>query len=110
MPHALFLGSSLATQNRISDAPPLTKSEESILPGPSSSPTSRAFRLKRLFLHLFRISRADRATSTDKDYRTKHGERENNSITFIQQHLSHGIADVVTSLLALALPINSALV
>ncbi|KAF5312070.1 hypothetical protein D9619_003401 [Psilocybe cf. subviscida] len=109
MPHALFLGSSLATQNRISNAPPPPKSENDTLPSPSSTPTSRTSRLRQFFISLFRISRADRATSTDKDYRTKHGERENNSITFIQQHLSHGIADVVTSLLALAVPINSAI-
>ncbi|KAF8905430.1 natural resistance-associated macrophage protein-domain-containing protein [Gymnopilus junonius] len=78
MPHALFLGSSLATQDRVSDAQPLSEN----------------------YLH--------RAASS-VDYRSKHGERENRPLTFINQHLSHGVVDVVTSLIALAVPINSAI-
>ena len=99
MPHALFLGSMMATQDRVSDAP-----QETALP---LHQTTLKSRIQRTMLKLFRIDRADRETST-KDYRSKYGERENNSLTFIHQHLSHGIIDIVSSLVAIAVPINSA--
>lgn len=102
MPHALFLGSSLATQDRVSDARP----EPEELPSPALN--RQSVRIKfRNFVSSFRIRRAERAASSI-DYRSRHGERENNSLTFINQHLTHGIVNVVTSLVALAVPINSA--
>ena len=100
MPHALFLGSMMATQDRVSDAP------QSLIPLPPSQATIKS-RIRRTILNLFRIDRADRETST-KDYRSKYGERENSSLTFIHQHLFHGIVDIVSSLVAIAVPINSA--
>ena len=99
MPHALFLGSSLATQDRVNIAPPEDK-----LPPPASSRLGFKSKVQKIIGPLFRITHADRTI----DYRTKYGERDNNSLTFINQHLSHGIVDVVTSLIALAIPINSA--
>jgi len=104
MPHALFLGSSLATQDRVNIAP----LEDNLSP-PASSRAGFKSKVLKIVNPLFRITRADRTVSTI-DYRTKYGERDNNSLTFINQHLSHGIADVVISLIALAIPINSALV
>jgi metal iron transporter len=101
MPHALFLGSSMATQDRVSEAP-----QEALTPLPPSQTTIRA-RIRRGILKLFSINRAERETST-QDYRTRYGERQNNSLTFIRQHLSHGIIDIVTSLTVIAVPINSA--
>jgi metal iron transporter len=101
MPHALFLGSSMATQDRVSEA-----SQETLTPLSPSEKSIRS-RIRRLILKLFRIDRAERETS-DKDYRTKYGERENNSLSFIREHLSHGIIDIVSSLVAIAVPINSA--
>ncbi|KAF8898422.1 natural resistance-associated macrophage protein-domain-containing protein [Infundibulicybe gibba] len=103
MPHALFLGSSLAAQDRISIEPP----QELELPEPTSRQGLRA-RIAGFFASLFRVSRAERIAAS-RDYRSKYGERENNSLTFIRQHLHHGIVDVVTSLIALAVPINSAI-
>ncbi|KAF9471062.1 natural resistance-associated macrophage protein [Pholiota conissans] len=105
MPHALFLGSSLATQDRVSDAPP-----EENLPSPQGNLNGVSFttKLRQFIRPLFRITRANRAESTI-DYRSKYGERSNNSYSFIRAHLSHGVTDVVTSLLALAVPINSAI-
>ncbi|THV06068.1 Nramp-domain-containing protein [Dendrothele bispora CBS 962.96] len=102
MPHALFLGSYLATHDRVSEAP-----VETVLPGPvtSQSPISR---LKTSFVNLFKVSSADRAASS-KDYRSKYGERENNSLSFVRLHLNHNIVDIVTSLSLVALPINSAI-
>lgn len=102
MPHALFLGSYLSTQDRISLAPP----PEPVLPSAVGRPTILS-RARERFASLFRITRADRDESS-KDYRTRHGARENNQLSFIRAHLGHGIVDVITSLLALAVPINSA--
>ncbi|KAF8807262.1 natural resistance-associated macrophage protein [Phlegmacium glaucopus] len=102
MPHGLFLGSSLATQDRISEAP-----QETLSPSYTSRATITS-RIRCMVLNLFRIDRAERETST-KDYRSKYGDRENNSLSFIRQHLSHGITDIVSSLLAIAVPINSAI-
>ena len=101
MPHALFLGSMMATQDRVSEAP-----QEPLAVLPSSQTTIKS-RIRRMILKLFRIDRAERETST-KDYRSKYGERENNSLTFIREHLPHGIVDIVSSLIAIAVPINSA--
>ncbi|KAF8078297.1 natural resistance-associated macrophage protein-domain-containing protein [Lyophyllum atratum] len=103
MPHALFLGSSLATQDRVSLALP----EAPSLPGPTVPRTLQS-RVRAIFAPLFRVTRAERVAAS-KDYRTRYGERENNSLTFIRQHLAHGIVDVITSLLGLAVPINSAI-
>jgi len=104
MPHALFLGSSLATQDRVT----IPRLEEN-LPPPASTRAGFKAKARKLLSPLFRITHVDRTISTI-DYRTKYGERDNNSLTFISQHLPHGIADVATSLIALAIPINSALV
>ncbi|KAH9487086.1 Iron transporter SMF3 [Psilocybe cubensis] len=103
MPHALFLGSSLATQDRVSDAP-----VDGQLPSNSGHQMSRRSNIRQFVSSLFRITRAERVAS-NIDYRSKYGERENNPLLFIRQHLGHGIADVVTSLLTLAVPINSAI-
>ena len=102
MPHALFLGSMMATQDRVSEA-----LQEPLTVLPNSSQATIKSRIRQKMLKLFRIDRAERETST-KDYRSKYGERENNSLSFIREHLSHGIIDIVSSLIAIAVPINSA--
>ncbi|PPQ62803.1 hypothetical protein CVT24_000497 [Panaeolus cyanescens] len=104
MPHALFLGSSLATQDRVTDPLP-----EERLPTPTTNQnTTFQGKAKQVVWRLFRLSRAERVSSSI-DYRSKYGERENNPYAFVKQHLSHGIADVTASLIALAVPINSAI-
>ncbi|KAI3622271.1 transporter smf2 [Moniliophthora roreri] len=103
MPHALFLGSYLATQDRVSLQPP----SEYALPV-STVQGSITSRLKAFCGKFFYITKADR-TAAVGDYRTKYGERTNNSLSFIRQHLYHTITDVVTSLLGFAIPINSAI-
>ena len=104
MPHALFLGSFLATQDRtgmsiVSLPQPAQSSENSISFG------YRA-RLRLWFRSLFAVSRAERIAAA-KEYRNKY-ERQNNDLSFIRAHLKHGIVDIVTSLLGIAVPINSA--
>ena len=100
MPHALFLGSYLATQDRISPEP--------VLPdlAVSSGPSNLRGRLGAWLRSLFAISRAERIAAS-RTYRDKYG-RENNELDFIRAHLSHGLVDVIASLLAVAVPINSA--
>ncbi|EGO02730.1 hypothetical protein SERLA73DRAFT_84509 [Serpula lacrymans var. lacrymans S7.3] len=101
MPHALFLGSSLATQDRVSTAPrPLPT------PSTTSEPGVRG-RWTRIRRALFSIYRSEKRES--KDLTTRHGLRENNSLKFISAHIRHGTVDVVLSLLAVAVPINSAI-
>ncbi|KAI0702436.1 natural resistance-associated macrophage protein [Cytidiella melzeri] len=105
MPHALFLGSFLATLDRTGIA-------NASLPYPNQSTEntnrgSAKARFTAWFKSLFQISRAERI-ATSREYRTKYS-RENNELSFIRAHLTHGIVDIVTSLLGVAVPINSAI-
>ncbi|KAH9853075.1 Nramp-domain-containing protein [Lenzites betulinus] len=100
MPHALYLGSYLATQDRIT-APP-------VLPSPASSgPSSFRSKARAWLKSLFEISRAERIAAS-REYRGKY-DHQNNELSFVRAHLSHGLVDVIVSLLAVAVPINSAI-
>jgi metal iron transporter len=102
MPHALFLGSNLATQDRVSQSPE---------PLPPPVDTRRPLflqRLRRMWTGILYITRSQR--DNFKDYTTRHEFRQNNSMEFIHAHLRHGTVDVILSLLGLAVPINSAYV
>ncbi|KAJ3785276.1 natural resistance-associated macrophage protein-domain-containing protein [Lentinula aff. detonsa] len=103
MPHALFLGSFLATQDREASHAPTTLN----LPEPSNR-RKLTRRLKIFAVDLFRITPAERAAAA-KDYRSRYGVRENNPFLFIKQHLIHIVIDVCSSILVLAIPINSAI-
>ncbi|KAG6829287.1 hypothetical protein H0H92_005041 [Tricholoma furcatifolium] len=106
MPHALFLGSSLASQNRVSP------NGDQVLSLPSAPrrprPTTLKARATELFAPLFRVTRAERVAAV-RDLRTRYGEHENNRLAFVRQHLGHSITDIVSSLLFIAIPINSAI-
>lgn len=110
MPHAIFLGSFLATQDRVSTAlPPIpVPVSASAATGPASSLTRLSRKLKSTFSSLFFVSRAERISS-DRQHRNKFSRPDNNSLEFIQAHLGHGIVDMVMSLLGVAVPINSAI-
>ncbi|KAI8995398.1 natural resistance-associated macrophage protein [Trametes punicea] len=100
MPHALFLGSYLATQDRIAPPPDL--------PAPATlGQRDLMDRIRDWFKSLFTISRAERIAAS-KEYRDKYG-RQNNELAFVRAHLTHGLIDVIASLLAVAVPINSAI-
>ncbi|OBZ79852.1 Manganese transporter SMF2 [Grifola frondosa] len=105
MPHALFLGSYLATQDRVSSpVQPLPQ------PAASSNGAHRmGFRNKLITWasSLFAVSRPERRAAP-RAHVDKYG-RENNDLGFIRAHLSHGLVDVIVSLLAVAVPINSAI-
>ena len=95
MPHGLFLGSALATQDRASVKPV-------DLP---STPDQRATRSKGLlggFLNLFRPTHTD----AQGEY-ASHADRLNNPLSFVKAHLHHSIVDIVVNLLGLATIINS---
>ncbi|KAK0454109.1 natural resistance-associated macrophage protein [Desarmillaria tabescens] len=83
MPHSLFLGSALATQDRVAAK---TAEEEREKP-------EKLWQRIRAAFHMAPISPPQTLT--------------NNSLSFIKLHLYHGIADVVLSLLCFAVVINS---
>ncbi|KAH7915686.1 natural resistance-associated macrophage protein-domain-containing protein [Hygrophoropsis aurantiaca] len=108
MPHSLFLGSHLATQDRIASEP-LKKvstfsSFEEELDGPVESRLTRTkHSLKSLWVSLFRVERSDDTRCSVN----RHSDRENSSLAFVRAHLYHGMVDVVVSLLGFAVIINA---
>jgi len=112
MPHSLFLGSALATQDRISPDPPkalspsATRSAE-YLAHPNEQTVSYPRHLIRMaydfIASAFRVTR-----ETDGTVKPKcHADRENNPLAFVKAHLYHGIVDMTISLLGIAVVINS---
>ena len=100
MPHALFLGSHLATQDRVSESP-----RQLGLPAAPVNAPRRS--LKALIYKLFRVTRLD-VEENSIDLTTPYGERSNNTYSFIRGHLAHALADIIMSLLGFAVAINSA--
>lgn len=103
MPHALYLGSYLATHDRVSTH---SLSEPMSLPVPAAAPQSKIAMFRKAIRKLFSVSH--RREVDGVDVTTPHGERDNNAIAFIRAHLKHGIWDIVMSLLGFAVVINSA--
>jgi metal iron transporter len=114
MPHSLFLGSALATQDRVSSSP---KSGHLLLPSAESSKSSSQ---STLYQPLPRYQRTLHAikeyiitpfrTPPASSYSTRaqrYEDRENNPIEFIKAHIYHGTADMVISLLGFAVMINA---
>ncbi|EIW80368.1 Nramp-domain-containing protein [Coniophora puteana RWD-64-598 SS2] len=101
MPHTLFLGSYLSTQDRV-EIVPLE------LPDPSLATASRFRRWWKSFTSQFYATRM----SEDRriEIETRHGYRDNNSLSFIRAHMTHGLVDIVVSLLTVAVPVNAAIV
>jgi metal iron transporter len=94
MPHGLFLGSALATQDRASVKP-------AALPSMSDIRGTESKGLLRKFLDLFRPTRVE------SDEFASHADRPNNPLSFVRAHLHHAIVDIVVNLLGLAVVINS---
>jgi metal iron transporter len=95
MPHGLFLGSALATQDRALVKPAALPSMSNI----------RATESKGIFGRLSDLFRA-RRVETSEEF-TSHADRPNNSLSFVKAHLYHAIVDIVVNLLGLAVIINS---
>ncbi|KAJ6623095.1 natural resistance-associated macrophage protein-domain-containing protein [Mycena sp. CBHHK59/15] len=106
MPHSLFLGSALATQNRLT----VEEKPESLASVDPKETTSRTHykpstlrRILGFFVALFRTPPSSPHATVVK----RHADRENNTLAFVRAHLYHGIFDVVASLLGFAVLINS---
>lgn len=114
MPHSLFLGSALATQDRVAYRHVEEKQRQIEAYAPS---TVAQGRLRCLVILLgrvtdyFKTSFLNAVCVPDPSiYATKakrHSERENNSLGFILAHIYHGIADLVVTLGGFAVVINS---
>ncbi|KAF5312924.1 hypothetical protein D9619_002453 [Psilocybe cf. subviscida] len=130
MPHSLYIGSALATQDRVS-----FRSEETLdIPTPSGHPfrtvstkasedsLPHAPKLLRsrtsIFTSAVRTFYAELKESAVDSFRkppanvystaaTSHKDRQNNPDEFVKAHLYHGTIDVVGSLLGFAVVINS---
>ncbi|KAF9495596.1 natural resistance-associated macrophage protein [Pleurotus eryngii] len=115
MPHSLFLGSALATQDRVSALTPAQPEEKLVK---SLSMTSDDYetatktytpsqRWRKTFVEWFtspfRVPQADPSAAQVKT----HADRPNRPLPFVTAHLNHGIFDVVASLLGFAVLINS---
>ncbi|PFH47592.1 hypothetical protein AMATHDRAFT_67511 [Amanita thiersii Skay4041] len=115
MPHSIFLGSALATQDRISyrraeEMPQRIESDSTVkLVQTESSQRSVSFLrryfdgLKESFWRAIRIPEEGLYSTAAK----RHNEHKNNPFGFVAAHIYHGVADVVISLLGFAVVINS---
>ncbi|GBE77581.1 Manganese transporter SMF1 [Sparassis crispa] len=109
MPHSLYLGSALATQDRLlkskgNDTLILAETRKCELSMTSLRlwrPQLWAF-VKSLREHFVVAPMQDDATTPKS-----HEERENHALAFVRAHLYHGIVDMVISLLGLAVVINT---
>jgi len=95
MPHGLFVGCALATQDRASVKPV-------VLPSMPDRREARPKGLLERFVDLFRPVQSD-----TQDEFASHADRPNNSLSFVKAHLRHSVVDIVVNLLGLAVVINS---
>ncbi|KAI0345071.1 natural resistance-associated macrophage protein [Trametopsis cervina] len=109
MPHSIFLGSALATQDRISSPTEKLARVESTFTVESDggisvqAPTSRLKALRERIGSIFRVERIQDTPTEAKS----HAEHENNSYAFVRAHIYHGMLDIALSLFGLAVVINS---
>jgi metal iron transporter len=111
MPHSLFLGSALATQDRISfrapqDAETLnTVSKKDTDDSLQNQPSGKVPYLRRLYQKIPKfILDAFVKPPANLYY---YGERENNSFEFVRAHIYYGMFDIIGSLFGFAVMINS---
>lgn len=114
MPHSLFLGSHLATQDRLSKKPlaPVSslssKLREPVLTGATSKREHVRYlgrAIWRKIRSFFVVSRAELEMLNARP--KSHEHRENHSLEFVRSHLYHGMVDMVSSLLGFAVMINA---
>lgn len=112
MPHSIFLGSALATQDRRADRPEGLKRDDSSVTNTSDSRSvkvtgnmfARVMRKIREGIH--DIFRVDPIEYTKHEARS-HEEHVNNNYAFVRAHIYHGMIDIAISLLGIAVVINS---
>lgn len=117
MPHSIFLGSALSTQNRLPEKPDKLSRVESSLTMESETtcaphtlpkltiprPADLITHLKQGLINVFRIVPLDDFASEPKT----HADRDNHDYTFVRAHIYHGMIDITVSLLGLAVVINA---
>lgn len=119
MPHSLFLGSALATQERETEAEIVEATSRRGQGGCSGLVSAFAEKARasmskvKAGLTMDSVCRSVRRAfymgRVHEDGRPprNHSEHENHSVSFVQRHLAHGIVDMVVSLLGIALVINA---
>lgn len=118
MPHSLFLGSALATQDRLSPSPKNKKlaslAQDNESKSSSTSDLTIAMVSRTQAQHILHAIKecicAPFRVPSASEYSTRatcHADRENKPYSFVKAHIYHGIVDVVTSLLGFAVLINS---
>lgn len=111
MPHSLFIGSALATQDRIEfrEAPKDEYFEDDAITTALCTTEPPPSRVQIVWRSIKKnVTRAFRRPPPSNSHRaTRHSERQNNPFEFVKAHLYHGIVDVVASLLGFAVLINS---
>ena len=109
MPHSLFIGSALATQDRLS--PTSLKDDDDGVSTSSLGSLPEVRRGHKGILNQIKssLSKAFRVQALDdhKNRPQRHEDRENNSYWFVKSHVYHGVVDIVLSLLGIAVVINS---
>jgi metal iron transporter len=111
MPHSLFLGSALATQDRISfrvsqdEGTRDTVSEKDANDFLQNQPSGKASHLQRLYgkFKKFILDAFLKPPASLNSY----GVRQNNSFEFVRAHIYYGMFDMVGSLFGFAVMINS---
>lgn len=112
MPHSIFLGSALATQDRTGYTDKLTRidtTDSDATMAPSTfrfafpRPSDLVHRLKSGIRKTFRIIPIEEFPTDPKT----HAERENRDYGFVRAHIYHGMIDIAVSLLGIAVVINA---
>ncbi|KAL1749208.1 natural resistance-associated macrophage protein-domain-containing protein [Schizophyllum fasciatum] len=110
MPHSLFLGSALATQDRVSPPKPSMSTDSLDDIDSLSPPSTRPSPMRHLYnksQQWLRASFRAPPPNASSSNALSHADHENHSLPFIRAHLYHGIADIIGSLLGFAVLINS---
>ncbi|KAF8906679.1 putative transporter of the NRAMP family [Mucidula mucida] len=110
MPHSLFLGSALATQDRVSSKPLPAENDTDNMSDSSSEKLAKPSVCQRIGRQMLTSVTSAFASPPPSSYSTtvtRHGDRENNTLSFVSAHIYHGIVDIVSSLLGFAVLINS---
>ena len=113
MPHSIFLGSALATQDRVSTSAVnfddedeklsrrITEGSEYENESALDTMVDRRSPWRRWMITFFGY----KASTSSEPLR--HSEWENNTLDFVRAHLRHAIVNIITSLLGIAVVINS---
>ena len=112
MPHGLFLGSALATQDRISTDPLKMNLPSNLKSEKSTEQSEGGFSwlgslLWKIYVPVISVFRVSRDIDKNALRPKRHIHWENNSLGFVQAHLYHGMVNMAICLLGFAVLINS---